>query len=371
MHAKLIYIIAVLLLGWALSCCPDRETEILNTDDGPHVYWADDSNAVVIYLCEDSLITQKYTVRDTLKFTGLCCDSTTQYIIPRTAPQIEPEIYDGVSRIYVVSDIHGEYEYLVDNLITNKIIDSNHNWIWGEGHLVIDGDVFDRGDMVTQALWLIYSLEQQAAQAGGAVHFILGNHEIMVMQADIRYVNDKYLDGICKKTRIKYEDLYGTYTELGRWLRAKNTAIKINDILFVHGGIGPDLIDSGITMARMNNIARYGLTLNSLQYSQDDSVKYIFKSYGPFWYRGYHYEMEDRYPQITESQVDRELNYYQASALVVGHTEIDSLSGLYYNKIFAVDIPFDELNGLEGLLIENGKFYRVRVDGTRILLRED
>ena len=289
-----------------LSCCADQEnTEIVNTDDGPHVYLQDDTTATVIYLCNDSVIAQKFFISDTLKFHGFCNDSATEYIIPMGNPQIDVEIYDSIARIYVLSDIHGEYEYLVDNLKTNQIIDSNLNWIWSDGHLVIDGDVFDRGDMVTEILWLIYSLEQQAHKFGGAVHFLLGNHEIMVMQGDDRYVNDKYLEGICKKTRIKHEDLYGPYTALGRWLRTKNTAIKINDIMFVHGGIGPDLIDSGMTITRLNNIARYGLTLNSLQYSQNDSVKYIFKSYGPFWYRGYHYEMEDRYPQITESQVDQ------------------------------------------------------------------
>lgn len=366
------FLIFILFVAIAiLSCCGNQETEVLVTDDGPHVYLQDDTSATVIYLCNDSVITQKFFVSDTLKFHGFCDDSAAEYIIPLDNPKNDTEIYDNVSRIYVLSDIHGEYEYLVDNLITNHIIDNSHNWIWGDGHLVINGDIFDRGDMVTEILWLIYSLEQQAAQTGGAVHFILGNHEIMVMQGDNRYVNDKYLKGICKKTRIKHEDLYGPYTALGRWLRTKNTAIKINNIMFVHGGIGPDLIDSGMTIARLNNISRYGLTLNSMQYSQNDSVKYLFKSYGPFWYRGYHYEMEDRYSQITEAQVDRELDFYQASAIVVGHTEIDSLSGLYSNKIFAVDIPFDELNGLEGLLIEDGKFYRVKVNGTRILLRED
>ncbi len=45
---------------------------------------------------------------------------------------------------------------------------------------------------MTECLWLIYSLEEKAKAAGGYVHFILGNHEIMNMQGDFRYVQDKY-----------------------------------------------------------------------------------------------------------------------------------------------------------------------------------
>ncbi len=44
------------------------------------------------------------------------------------------------------------------------------------------GDMFDRGDQVTECLWLVYALEETAKAAGGYVHFILGNHELMNLQ---------------------------------------------------------------------------------------------------------------------------------------------------------------------------------------------
>ena len=51
--------------------------------------------------------------------------------------------------------------------------------------------------MVTEVLWLIYSLEEKAKAAGGYVHYILGNHEIMNMSNDLRYVQNRYMRACC------------------------------------------------------------------------------------------------------------------------------------------------------------------------------
>ncbi len=229
----------VLLLPLAVVAEENSDSTVINFNDGPHIYWHNDSVATILYYCNESVDSQTVTVVDTLRFNGFCDDSLTEYVIVSGDIEIEPYIIEGASKIIAVSDIHGEYEYFVDILINSGVIDSSLNWVWGNGHLVIDGDVFDRGDLVTECLWLIYRLEQQAEAAGGEVHFVLGNHELMVIRGDNRYVHDKYIKGICRKTRIKHEDLFGPDMELGRWLRSKLTLLKINDILFVHGGISP------------------------------------------------------------------------------------------------------------------------------------
>ena len=48
------------------------------------------------------------------------------------------------------------------------------------------GDQLDRGDDERAILALLYRLEQEAQAAGGAVHVLLGNHEIMNAQGDLR-----------------------------------------------------------------------------------------------------------------------------------------------------------------------------------------
>ena len=81
-------------------------------------------------------------------------------------------------------NIEGNYYSFVNLLIGNKITDNNLNWIYGTGQLVLNGDMVDRGEYVTQVLWLIYKLEQEASAAGGHVHFILGNHEAMNLEGN-------------------------------------------------------------------------------------------------------------------------------------------------------------------------------------------
>ena len=110
--------------------------------------------------------------------------------------------------------------------------------------MVIVGDIFDRGPLVNETLWLLYKLEQQAEAAGGKVHVLLGNHEYLVFQNDLRYINRKYRI-VSALFKTSYTDLYGPNTVMGRWLRSKNTVIKINNNTFVHGGISKEFL--GIT----------------------------------------------------------------------------------------------------------------------------
>ena len=332
-------------------------------NDGPHVYWQTDSSAIVSYLCNGTVIKHSFGCIDTLRFHGFCGDTGVEYTIPLESPAVKPHIFNNVPRIIAVSDVHGEYEHLVDILVKSGVIDDHHRWIWGDGHLVIVGDVFDRGDKVTECLWLIYRLELEAERYGGWVHFILGNHELMVLRGDNRYVHERYLNGIVKRTRIEHEDLYGPDMELGRWLRSKHTAVKINDIVFVHAGISPFLIDRNLDLRDINETVRNNIDLRSSQLAFNEPVKFLFEGKGPFWYRGYHYEMEESYPRASQGAVDSVLTNYDAHVIVVGHTEVSQVSCLYENRVVAIDVPVEDLGSLQALLWENGRFYRVTGQG--------
>ena len=335
-------------------------------DDGPHVYWQSDSTAIVFYLCSDSLVTRTYDVDSTLRFRGFCADSTIDYTISAQPPAIEPDSFAGVTRIIAISDIHGEFDALVDFLTAAGVVDDALHWSWGDGHLVVDGDVFDRGDQVTECLWLFYRLEQEAESAGGRVHFLLGNHETMVLRRDLRYVNSKYLDGIVRRARIYYDELYGPEMQMGRWLRTRNTAIKVNDVLFVHGGLPPRLAEEGMSLTRINEMGRANLDLRSYEVAFRDSVRafYGHTSTGPYWYRGYHGAQENRYPQATEEDIDATLAVYGVSTIVVGHTEIDRVESLYGGRVYGIDVPLNDLGTFQGLLWEAGRFFRVEGDGS-------
>ena len=334
-------------------------------DDGPHVFWADATNAFVFYICDGEFKMGRMKVSGTFTFKGLCADSLVDRTITARAPKPAPFEYDGVDRIFTVSDIHGEYDALVAILRKAGVVDDELRWAWGTGHLVILGDVFDRGERVTECLWLIHRLEAEAEKAGGRVHYLLGNHEMMILRGDLRYVNARYSDGIVKMTRIAYPDLFGPDMEMGRWLRTRPTAVRLNGVLFVHGGLGPTALERKLTIADLNATAPKIIDMTSAALFFSDLPYYIQGSEGPFWYRGY-FGPNTSYPAITEAQLDSVLAFYQAKAVVVGHSEdtVATIKRLFGGRVYGIDVKLEELGGFEGLLWKGGEFYKVGVDGT-------
>lgn len=335
-----------------------------NYDDGPHIYWPTDSTAIVFYLYEGEVRREEYSCRDTLVFEGLCADSAASYVVPRHS-SIADSYLEGVSRVLSVSDIHGEYDHFVNILTAALVIDEQHDWIFGDGHLVIDGDVFDRGPRVTECLWLIHQLQQQAGRSGGAAHMLLGNHEMMVLRGDNRYIHERYLEGIVQKTRIRHEDLFGPDMAFGEWLRSCATAMVINDVLYSHAGLSPLVMTEGWTLDQINTANRQLIDLTTPAVAFDETFKMLIGSKGPFWYRGYFYEMEGRYPRASESEITDILARCSASAVVVGHSGVDSVASLYDGRVLAIDVDVEALGSLEALLVEDGQFYRIAGDGSR------
>ncbi|MCK7532694.1 MAG: metallophosphoesterase [Marinilabiliales bacterium] len=154
--------------------------------------------------------------------------------------------FRGVREVFVIGDIHGEYSRVVNLLKNNGIVDDNIDWIWGKGHLVFMGDIFDRGNGVTETLWMIFNLEKQAEAAGGKVHLLLGNHEPMIFEDDIRYVADDYYS-LCENLGLSYSELFSHETVLGLWLRQKPVILSINNYLFAHAGLSPEMIEEAYT----------------------------------------------------------------------------------------------------------------------------
>jgi len=345
---------------------PSLSDTSVSVSEGPYVLWRASDCVTVFYLCGEEIVSHDFKSADTIRFTGLCEDSLRQYAIACRSWEIAPIEYTGVSKIFAVSDIHGEYEVFESLLKNAGVIDDNLNWTFGDGHLVIDGDVFDRGDRVTECLWLIYRLEQEAPGRGGRVHFLLGNHEKMVLRGDLRYIHESYEKGIRKKTRITYDDLFGPDMELGRWLRSKNTIIRINDVLFVHAGIIPWVVEQDYTMEQINEVVRKGLDLRSYDLAFGAEPGLFVGREGPLWYRGW--LEENGYPKETPDQIRRTLDHFGARKVVVGHTGVEQVGYLQNGLVIGIDVPVEDLGCLQGLLIENSEFYRVLGSGQKELL---
>ncbi|HWA05762.1 MAG TPA: metallophosphoesterase [Ignavibacteria bacterium] len=348
-------------------------TEVDSTDnstsdyDGPYIIYRNGSTILKQVIKESSafvsisdsisgfiagkLIT--CNINDSLSFVTIIKDSLIN----------ENSAYPMPEKLIAISDIEGNFEAFRDFLINNHVINTNNQWIFGAGHLVLVGDFFDRGLNVTECLWFIYHLEQEAAFNGGYVHFILGNHEIMNMNDDIRYVRNKYIEN-AKLMNEDYRDLYKQNTELGRWLETKNIVEKIGNYLFLHGGISEELSMLNPAIEDINNRSRnYYFSSKAARQSGDTLVSTVFRSkFSPFWYRGYVEET------IKEESLNLTLKIFDVNKIIVGHTIVNDVRYFYNGKVIAIDTDHAE-GDTEGLLIEDGIEYRVDKNGNRYILK--
>lgn len=342
-----------------------------NYTDGPHMEWINDSLMRMFYMVYDTVM--NYPVKyerfipfasDTAYIKGFAGDSLSYTITKNNAP--DNTDYKGVDKILAIGDIHGHFGALVNYLKINSIIDENLNWIWGSGHIVFLGDVFDRGNEVTESLWLIYQLDLKARRHGGRVHMLLGNHEVMVMLNDTRYLNRKYELFSNYFTR-DYADFFNMNSILGHWLRTRNTVIRINDCIFSHAGISKPILDRRLSLARINKLLRDFLAVNPETPVIDaDITSLILNAEGPLWYRGYIMDgiMGE---SIKDKHVEAILRFYDASKMIIAHTEVKKMTSLFDGKVIAIDVPIrTDIIVPEALLINNGKFYRLTSEGIRI-----
>jgi len=275
-----------------------------------------------------------------------------------------PELstYKNVKKIAALSDIHGQYDLAITLLKNNKVIDNQLNWKFGKGHLVIAGDIFDRGPKVHETLLLVYKLEQQAKEKGGRVHFLLGNHEYMVLHKDLRYIHKKY-KAVSKLLNVGYDELYGENTVLGRWLRAKATIIKINSDYFVHGGISKEFIRktgfSSETMHTINSTMRTSIYRSKKEMKTTDFYKTYYSSKGLIWYRGYFND------NLKDTEIDNILHALDATHIIVGHCSNKEVVQLFNYKIYGVDSSLKNGKYGELLLIKNKRYLRRTLDGKK------
>ncbi|WP_085299194.1 metallophosphoesterase [Cognaticolwellia mytili] len=316
--------------------------------DGPYVTW-ENSQLRFDWICKNEHKSRFFSA-ETLPINFDECGLNVA--LDRTSFRAKDLVFTTDENIAAISDFHGQLELMSKIFINNGIVDKEKNWSYGKGHLVITGDVFDRGDKVTEILWWLFSLEKQAEQAGGKVHLLLGNHEVMVLNGDLRYIHEKY-QYTASEFNQSFEQLYGKNTLLGQWLRSKSVLVKINDMLFAHGGFHPELATEKRTLTEINQVFKANLVKAELDEARSGWGKYLHKRNGPIWYRGYFNVLG-----ASEQEIDLLLKHFDISYLVVGHTSQEKLETRYNGRVIAIDSSIKNGQYGEVLLIEHGKQYR-------------
>jgi predicted MPP superfamily phosphohydrolase len=271
----------------------------------------------------------------------------------------EQDVFEGVSKIAALSDVHGQFDLMIQLLRANKLIDDKDQWSFGNGHLVMVGDVFDRGEDVIEILWFLFNLESQAEAAGGQVHYLLGNHEYMVLQNDLRYLHPNHLKA-AELMGTTYDQLFSEETQLGRWLRSKPTILKIGDNVFLHGGLSDSFLSDWKDIPKANDEFRKTIDMPM------DSIRVhpILAKYAgsdcPIWYRGYFDG------SMSSEQIDAQLNLLDAKRIIVGHTSQKEVIQLYDGRIYCVDSSIKNGKYGELLFIEGEKVSRGTLNGERL-----
>jgi hypothetical protein len=190
--------------------------------------------------------------------------------------------YSGVERVVAVSDVHGAYDAMITTLGKAGVLGEEQAWSGGSTHLVITGDILDRGSDSRKVMDLLMRIEGESLDAGGRVHLLLGNHEVMNLIGDLRYVSKgeyaAFADDESEEERERWFDVYRSeksrradidmlrheYTrknppgffglrrafssrgKYGQWLLTKPLMVVINGVAFVHGGLSPLVAELGL-----------------------------------------------------------------------------------------------------------------------------
>lgn len=261
--------------------------------------------------------------------------------------------WSGVTRVIAISDLHGDYEQFLKVMQSAGLINSKGKWTGGKTHLVQTGDITDRGADSRKIIDHLVKLLKQAKKKGGYIHMLIGNHEAMNVIGDLRYVhageyaafaNSKSprlqelqwqrqlkslqskdpeafgsLDLAAARTEwtqkvplgwVEHRKEWATDGEYGKWVQSNPVAIRINDTIYLHGGIS-------------SKYCRYSLRSISKQFheglSNYDAARptIVTDPLGPIWYRGLAKEDEDG---VYSQTLDNVLSRYKVKRIVVGHT---------------------------------------------------
>jgi hypothetical protein len=188
-------------------------------------------------------------------------------------PAAEARVSAPVKRVVAIGDIHGDLDAFAAILRRASLVDADLKWSGGATTLVQVGDMIDRGPKSRAVMDLLMTLQKDARRQDGRVIVLLGNHEAMNMYGDLRYVTPadyvSYADaGSARRQAAAYDDYtkvygapasrdewmaahplgfveqreaFGPDGKYGKWLRTLPVVARVDDSLFLHGGLSADL----------------------------------------------------------------------------------------------------------------------------------
>lgn len=273
-----------------------------------------------------------------------------------------PTRFPPAARLVAIGDLHGDLARTRAALRLAGAIDEADRWIGGELVVVQTGDQLDRGGDEPEILDLFESLREQARAAGGAVHVLNGNHELMNARLDMRYVTvegytdfleapppdpaavtpQQVVDGVAARIRAMRPG-----GPVALRLAQCNVVAIVGDTVFAHGGVLPHVAEYGLE--RLNEETR-----RWLRKEQECPPPLLLPADGPVWSRHYSDEVDAGDCALLEVTLKR----LGAQRMVVGHTvQEGGISPACEGKVWRIDVGLAKAYGgpLEVLEIRGGE----------------
>jgi Calcineurin-like phosphoesterase len=265
------------------------------------------------------------------------------------APAAEKDFhYPAPARLIAIGDLHGDLAAARAALKLGGAIDTDDHWAGGTLTVVQTGDQIDRADEDRDVLDLFDRLTQEARAAGGRVVALNGNHEIMNVQGDYRYVTPGAVEPfagvsprspLARDTASPFAARAAAFLPGGAYalqLAKRDVIAMVGDSVFVHGGVLPEHVSYGI--GRINAETRAWM-----QSGAAAAPAIVASDRGPDWVRDF---SVDPVSEQTCALLGRALDALAARRMVVGHTPQKSgVTSACKNRVYRIDVGLSRFYG--------------------------
>jgi hypothetical protein len=259
-------------------------------------------------------------------------------------------------QILVIGDIHGDLDALKSILLSANLIDSNEAWIGGNRIVVSVGDLIDRGPNSRKVMDLMMRLEIEARHAGGEVHTLLGNHELLATSKRNElylHMNDTgsfrdFKMGARQTPLDSYFNAFQGDSVYAKWIRSRPTILKLGRNLFVHGGI--DLWLKNHSINEINMLVRRWVEFEQgVGPKPEESTAWVIGGGGPLWSRKQSAKLDSikeiENPDLfTSEKLHSLLKSLGADRLFIGHTPVKTIEQSLNHPIYGSGVVRTDLN---------------------------
>ncbi|MFW8592354.1 metallophosphoesterase [Glaciecola sp. 2405UD65-10] len=324
------------------------ESPSLQSMQGPVVTYENDKMKLHWHCLNETFL--KFYDIDTTSVSFDCLKRTHHFSIYPTPQYSEANYEQATGEIAVIGDLEGNIAFFKDWAQANGIIDTEDNWTFSDNHLVIIGDIVDRGRYVHDLLWYIYELEQKAKAKGGHVHVVIGNHEQYILTGVLSRVEAEHL--YATELLMPYTQAFARQSVIGAWLRSKPIIIKLGDTLFVHGGIAKHVVADEWNIDMINEAHWKSL---STDIPSTEHKQVLYQSDSLTRYRGFA-DANNHKSKEYESAIADTLEHFNVKQIVVGHTFVPEIKGVFDNRVWLTEVDDAKL---QSLIIKNNIPYIV------------